>query len=182
MESIPPIEPLSLVEDIYVKAREASEITDLNMREFSGIDKVLQSIHGELLNNTSKLIEINKHSKRDTKKLEKVENGANEPSLYSRNVVGILIKLIFLGVLLNIHNNIAFTWIFCTRNITIDNKAAVKKFLYLVIRYEKVYAYAHYFSALLFSFSEIHQFHHLDGCQAIGINFSLIFAFWALCF
>ena len=79
MESIPPIEPLSLVEDIYIKAREASEITDLNMREFSGIDKVLQSIHGELLNNTSKLIEINKHSKRDTKKLEKVENGANEP-------------------------------------------------------------------------------------------------------
>ena len=120
MESIPPIEPLSLVEDIYVKAREASEITDLNMREFSGIDKVLQSIHGELLNNTSKLIEINKHSKRDTKKLEKVENGANEPSLYSRNVVGILIKLIFLGsgVFLNNHNNAVFAWIYCMIYIT----------------------------------------------------------------
>ena len=44
------------------------------MREFLGIDKSLQSILGELLNNTSKLTEINKHIKRDTKKLEEVEN------------------------------------------------------------------------------------------------------------
>ena len=44
------------------------------MREFLGIDKTLQSIQGELLNNTSKLTEINKHIKRDTKKLEEVEN------------------------------------------------------------------------------------------------------------
>ena len=39
-----------------------------------GIDKALQSIQGELLNNTSKLTEINKRVKRDTKKLEEVEN------------------------------------------------------------------------------------------------------------
>ena len=32
-------------------------------------------MQGELLNNTSKLTEINKRIKRDTKKLEKVENG-----------------------------------------------------------------------------------------------------------
>ena len=44
------------------------------MREFLGIHKVLQSIQGELLNNTSKLAEINKLIKRDTKKLEEVEN------------------------------------------------------------------------------------------------------------
>ena len=44
------------------------------MREFFGIDKVLQSIQCELLNNTSKLTEINKHIKGDTKKLEEVEN------------------------------------------------------------------------------------------------------------
>ena len=44
------------------------------MREFLGIDKALQSIQGELLNNTSKLTEINKHIKRDTKKLEEVED------------------------------------------------------------------------------------------------------------
>ena len=43
-------------------------------REFLAIDKALQSIQGELLNNTSKLTEINKRIKRDTKKLEEVEN------------------------------------------------------------------------------------------------------------
>ena len=44
------------------------------MPEFLGIDKALQSIQGELLNNSSKLTEINKRIKRDTKKLEEVEN------------------------------------------------------------------------------------------------------------
>ena len=41
------------------------------MRDFLGIDKALQSIHGELLNSTSKLTE---RIKSDTKKLEEVEN------------------------------------------------------------------------------------------------------------
>ena len=44
------------------------------MRELLGIDKALQNIQGELLNNTSKLTEINKRIQRDTKKLEEVEN------------------------------------------------------------------------------------------------------------
>ena len=39
-----------------------------------GIDRALQSIQGELLNNTSKLTEINKRIERDTKKLEEVKN------------------------------------------------------------------------------------------------------------
>ena len=65
---------LSLVEDIHVKTREVSQNTDLDMREFLGIDKALQSIQGELSNNTSKLTEINKRIKRDTKKTEDVEN------------------------------------------------------------------------------------------------------------
>ena len=68
------MEHSSLVEYIHVKTREVSQNTDLDMREFLGIDKVLQSIQGELLNNTSKLTEINKRIKRDTKKLEEVEN------------------------------------------------------------------------------------------------------------
>ena len=38
------------------------------------IDKALQSIQGELLNNTSKLAEIDKRIKIDTKKLEEVQN------------------------------------------------------------------------------------------------------------
>ena len=74
MESIPLVEPSSLVDDIHVKTRETSQNTDHDMRKFLGIDKDLQSIQGELLNNTSKLTEIDKHIKRDTKKLQKVEN------------------------------------------------------------------------------------------------------------
>ena len=74
MESIPLEVLSSLVEDIHVKTREASQNTNLDMREFLGIDKTLQGIPGELLNNASKLTEINKRIQRDTKKLEKVEN------------------------------------------------------------------------------------------------------------
>ena len=74
MESIPLEELLSLVENIHVKTREASQNLDLDMRGFLGIGKALKSIQGELLNSTSKLTEINKGIKRDTKKLEEVRN------------------------------------------------------------------------------------------------------------
>ena len=74
MRSIPLKDLSSLVEDIHVKTREASQNTDFDMREFLGNDKALQSIQGELLNNTSKLTEIDKRIKRDTKKLEEVKN------------------------------------------------------------------------------------------------------------
>ena len=63
-----------MAEEIHVKTREASQNTDLDMREFLGIDKAIQSKQGEPLNNTSKLTEINKRIKRGTKKLEEVEN------------------------------------------------------------------------------------------------------------
>ena len=74
MESILLQELSSLVEDIHVKTREALHNADLDMREFLGIDKAFQSIQGKLLNDTSKLTEINKHIDRDSKKLEEVEN------------------------------------------------------------------------------------------------------------
>ena len=73
MKSIPLEELSPLVENINIKTREASQNNDRDMREFLGIDKALQSIQGELLNNTSKLTEINKRIKRDTKKFEEVE-------------------------------------------------------------------------------------------------------------
>ena len=73
MESIPLEKLPSLAEDIHIKTREASQNTDLDMWEFLGIDKALQSIQGEVLNNTSKLTEISKSIKRNTKKLEEVE-------------------------------------------------------------------------------------------------------------
>ena len=44
------------------------------MPEFLGIHKALQGIKGEFLNNMSKLTEIDKRIKKDTKKLEEVEN------------------------------------------------------------------------------------------------------------
>ena len=54
MESIPLKDISSLAEEIYVKIREASQNTDfLDMREILAIDKTLQSIQNELLNNTT---------------------------------------------------------------------------------------------------------------------------------
>ena len=77
MERIPLEQLSSLVEDIHVKTQEASQNTDLDMREFLGIHKALQGIQGEFLNNMPKLTEIDERLKRDTKKLEEV---ANDPT------------------------------------------------------------------------------------------------------
>ena len=74
IEIIPLKDLSSLVDGIHIKIREASQNTDLDMREFLGIDKALQSIQDELVNNTSKLTETDKRIKRDKKKLEEVEN------------------------------------------------------------------------------------------------------------
>ena len=53
-ESIPLKELSSLVKDIHAKTREALQNTDLDMREFLGIDQALQTMQGELANHTSK--------------------------------------------------------------------------------------------------------------------------------
>ena len=71
-ENIPLKALSSLVKDISIKTREASQNTDLDMREFLGINKALQNIQREHLNNTSKLTEIDKHIQRDTKKLKMI--------------------------------------------------------------------------------------------------------------
>ena len=73
MESISLKDILPLTEETHIKTGEALQNTSLDMREFLGINKALQSIQGELLNNMSKLTEIDKHIERDTKKLEEVE-------------------------------------------------------------------------------------------------------------
>ena len=74
MDSIPLKDLSSLAEEIHVKMREASQNTDLDMREFLAIDRALQSIQGELVNNTSKLTEVDERIKRDTKKLKEVKD------------------------------------------------------------------------------------------------------------
>ena len=71
MESISLMAISSLTEDVHVKTREASQNTDLDVREFLGIDKALQTIQGELVNNISKLTEINERIKKESKKLKK---------------------------------------------------------------------------------------------------------------
>ena len=75
MKDIPLKELPKNAKESQNKIREATATqTDLDIREFLGIDKSLQSIQGELLNDTSKLTEINKSIKREEKKLEEVEN------------------------------------------------------------------------------------------------------------
>ena len=44
------------------------------MQEFLGTGKALQGIQGELVNNTSKLTEIDTRIERDTKELQEVQN------------------------------------------------------------------------------------------------------------
>ena len=73
-ESIPLTELSSLAEDIHAKTRKASQNTDLDMHEFLQIDKALQTIEGEPVNNTSKLTAINERIKRGGKKLKEVED------------------------------------------------------------------------------------------------------------
>ena len=48
--------------------------TDLDMREFLGIDKALTRISGELQNNASKLTEIDKHLKKECNKLAEIQD------------------------------------------------------------------------------------------------------------
>ena len=63
----------SLAEDIRAKTREASQSTNLDVQEVLGINKVLETIHGELVNNTTKLTVINERKKKESKKLKEVE-------------------------------------------------------------------------------------------------------------
>ena len=53
--------------------KEASQNTDLDMHEFLGIDAALQRIKGEIVNNTSKITEIDRHIKREQDKLKEAD-------------------------------------------------------------------------------------------------------------
>ena len=58
MKSIRLMKLLSLAENIHVKTREAFQNTDLDKLELLGIDKALQTIQAELVNDISKLTGI----------------------------------------------------------------------------------------------------------------------------
>ena len=66
--------------------------TDLDMREFLGIDKALQRIQGELKNNVGKLTEIDEHLERETKKLVEIRDSP-DLQLHEERVKGIIADL-----------------------------------------------------------------------------------------
>ena len=74
MENIPLQDLGNLAEQVHVATREAATNTDLDMREFLGIDKALRRVQGEIINNTSKLSELDKTLARDREKLEEIKN------------------------------------------------------------------------------------------------------------
>ena len=70
-----PLQDLStLAEQVHVATREAATNTDLDMREFLGIDKALRRVQGEIINNTAKLSELDKQLARDREKLEEIKD------------------------------------------------------------------------------------------------------------
>ena len=81
MESVSLTELSSLVENVHIKTQETSQNTDFVLQNVLGINKALQSMQGELVNNTSKFVEIDKRIKKDSKNLKEVEN---DPT-YSEN-------------------------------------------------------------------------------------------------
>ena len=66
--------PQRLEEVIDEITRDMSTNTDLDMREFLGIDKALTRIKGELVNNVSKLTEIDAHITREHIKLAEIRD------------------------------------------------------------------------------------------------------------
>ena len=71
MDELP---PQRLEEVINEVMNSVSTNTDLDMREFEGIDKALTRIQGELANNAGKLTEIDAHISREQGKLEEIED------------------------------------------------------------------------------------------------------------
>ena len=63
-----------LEEVVDLATRSIGINTDLDMREFNGIDKALTRIRGELINNESKLTEIDEHLKREHTKLGEIKD------------------------------------------------------------------------------------------------------------
>ena len=86
------LSPQRLEEVISEVTREMSTNTDLNMREFEGIDKALTRIKGELANNTGKLTEIDKHITREQKKLAEIE-ASPDLQVHEERVKSILAEL-----------------------------------------------------------------------------------------
>ena len=74
MESIPLQDLSTLAEHLHVATREVATNTDLDIREFFGIDKTLRRVQGEIVNNAAKLTELDKQLDLDRGKLEEIKD------------------------------------------------------------------------------------------------------------
>ena len=70
MEELTPLRLEKIIDEVM---HSVSTNTDLDMREFLGIDKALTRIQGELANNAGKLTELDGHLKREQGKLDEIE-------------------------------------------------------------------------------------------------------------
>ena len=84
--------PQRLEEFIDEVTRDMSTNTDLDMREFLGIDKALQRIQGELKNNVGKLTEIDAHITRENNKLAEIRDSP-DLQVHEERVKGIIADL-----------------------------------------------------------------------------------------
>ena len=83
------LSPERLEEVIAEVTRSIGTNTDLNMREFEGIDKRLQRIKGELANNVGKLTEIDAHITRENNKLAEIRDSP-DLQVHKERVEGII--------------------------------------------------------------------------------------------
>ena len=74
MDNIPLQDLSKTITTVEHEVKEASQNTDLDMREMLGLDKALQRVQGELANNLGKLTLIDEHVEREEQKLKDIKN------------------------------------------------------------------------------------------------------------
>ena len=68
------------------EVKEASQNTDLDMREMLGLDKALQRVQGELANNIGKLTLLEEHIEREEQKLKDIKNDPSYTNEQKREI------------------------------------------------------------------------------------------------
>ena len=86
------LSPERLDEVIGEITRDISTNSDLDMREFLGIDKALSRIKGELTNNAGKLTEIDEHIVQEQRKLAEIRDSP-DLQVHEEGVKGIIANL-----------------------------------------------------------------------------------------
>ena len=77
MDNIPLQDLAKTIPIVERGVKEASQNTDLDMREMLGLDRALQRVQGELANNLGKLTLIGDHIEREEQKLKDIKNDSS---------------------------------------------------------------------------------------------------------